>query len=337
MFYLIYDSQSPDAIVYELKQGLNTIGRQIDNHIVIPRDSISRYHAEIEIYDEFNIVIRDRKSLNHTQVNKVKIQESRLQIGDEVTLGVVDLLFTNSRQQSKIVIKQLQAGPSALLLEKPENDSIQRLKILLEISKQLCSLQKLEQLLNKILELLFKVMDIDRAVILLVNEQTRQLELKAIKLREGVEDEGVFYSTKITNLVKDTGNAILTSDARTDQRFNDSHSILVDSIQASMCVPLKTSQEVKGVLYVDNLSLLGVYCDEDLEFLYGLANQAVAALVLVEQLDRRDQKVKEQLVELQIEIDQHKKDEDVSNVVSSDFFRNLENRATKLRQLLENN
>uniref|UniRef100_UPI0022AC115C GAF domain-containing protein n=1 Tax=Escherichia coli TaxID=562 RepID=UPI0022AC115C len=94
----------------------------------------------------------------------------------------------------------------------------------------------------------------------------------------GIPNDEQFYSRKITNFVRVHGEAILTADARNDQRFSDSDSILVQAIHASMCVPLKPREEVIGVLYVDNLSLANLYSDEDMEFLTALANQAAIAI-----------------------------------------------------------
>ncbi|MBW4563503.1 MAG: FHA domain-containing protein [Mojavia pulchra JT2-VF2] len=156
--------------------------------------------------------------------------------------------------------------------------TVDKLKILLEVSKQLASPEEPDRLLEKILDLLFEIMNIDRAVILMVNERTRQLEHKAVKLRPGISSSSQFYSKNITNYVYKNGNAILTTDACLDQRFNDSDSIFVQAIRASMCIPLKPREEVIGVLYVDNLSISDIYSDEDVEFLTALANQAAIAI-----------------------------------------------------------
>jgi adenylate cyclase len=45
-----------------------------------------------------------------------------------------------------------------------------------------------------------------------------------------------------------------------------------------MCAPLKTKDEVLGVLYVDNLTRPGTFSADDLEFLSAFANQAAAAI-----------------------------------------------------------
>jgi len=168
------------------------------------------------------------------------------------------------------------------LLKLREQDRNQRvvdkLQILLLVSKQLSSPEKPDKLLKKILNLLLEIMNVDRAAILLVNAATGKLECKAVNSRSGVPTDHKFYSRKITNTVRELGDAIITSDACEDDRFQGSQSILFQNIHASICVPLKPREEVIGVLYVDNLSMSNIYVDEDAEFLTALANQAAIAI-----------------------------------------------------------
>ena len=174
----------------------------------------------------------------------------------------------------------LKQSRSAINLRHQDNHSeaVDKLKILLEVSKELSVPQELDQLLEKILTLLFEIMNVDRGGILLVDSQTNQLQQKAVKFRQGILETSNFYSATITDFVYQKGEAVLAADAANDMRFNESQSILQQSIHASMCVPLKPKDEVLGVLYVDNLSLSHAYNLEDLEFLTGLANQAAIAI-----------------------------------------------------------
>ncbi|WP_199322383.1 MULTISPECIES: adenylate/guanylate cyclase domain-containing protein [Calothrix] len=320
MFYLIYAPNTTQEKTYQLMFGVNTIGRSTENTIALADESLSRSHAEITVTNE-RLVIKDLQSLNHTFVNKVKIDQCELKNGDLINCGNVEFKFVQKvnttpnptddphppqppvedvKEEAPIaetIIKQFSTGPSSIkiqdLLDNPgRSDSLLRisqrasnqrtvdkLKILLEVSKQLSSPEEPDRLLEKILDLLFEIMNVDRAVILMVNETSKQLEHKAIKLRPGIpQDSQFFYSKNITNYVYINGTAILTTDACLDNRFNESESIFVQTIRASICIPLKPREEVIGVLYVDNLSMCDVYSDEDVEFVTALANQAAIAI-----------------------------------------------------------
>lgn len=306
MPYLIQNPEAPNSEIHELRFGSNTIGRELDNTIVVIHKSLSRYHVQI-INNDHGVVITDLGSLNHTFVNEVQIEKNQLNDGDLVRCGSVVFKFLQTikttLQESLIesnqasIIKRFSAKPTqvnlqdllhqqssehqgtALKIRQQESNqrTLDKLNILLEVSKQLSSPQEPDKLPEKVLDLLFKIMSVDRGVILLVDQTTGQLISKAAKFQDGISTNLQFYSKTIADLVHKNGNALLISDAQVDQRFTNSQSVIKQTIHASMCVPLKVSKAL-GVLYVDNLSLTNIYSDEDLDFLIALANQAAIAI-----------------------------------------------------------
>ncbi len=302
MAYLIYAPDTTNEKVYELPTGEISIGRERDNIIAITNEtSVSRHHAQIVI-SQYRVSIVDQNSSNGTFVNGIKIDSCLLHEGDLIHCGNAIFKFvTNPNKEQDIgptnIIKEyLQESTKTelnQLLDQQQDDSVSvlklrqkdinlqavdKLKILLEVSKQLSSPTKLEILLEKILDLLFQIIKVDRAVILLVNEKTGELEQKAVKGKEGITTEGRFYSKNITNFAIEKGKTFLTTDASLDRRFDNPESIVSQSIHGAVCIPLKPRDKVIGVLYADNLSLSNVYSDEDVEFLTGLANQAAIAI-----------------------------------------------------------
>ncbi|MDJ1185791.1 adenylate/guanylate cyclase domain-containing protein [Roseofilum casamattae] len=306
MPYLIYFPNSQDEKVYELRWGVNTLGRSLGNIIVLDHASISRYHAEVE-WNARGVTICDLNSSNHTYINEIQIEAQVLQDGDTIRLGKVIFKYQDYIEQDNratelepdevpTIIKEFAVdsetfGIPELLSEKEKTRSIlklreqdrqkrreNKLQLLLEVSKELSEPGKLENLLQKILEILLKIMQIDRAAILLVNPKDDRLQIKAVEARPGIPTDYQFYSNKIMSFVREKQQTIVTADARLDRRFNDSDSVISQSIHASICAPLKPGDEVIGVLYTDNLSLVNVYSDEDVQFLTALANQAAIAI-----------------------------------------------------------
>lgn len=306
MTYLICTCDILNEQIYPLSLGANTIGREEDNTIVVDHTYLSRYHAQI-LFSHDTVILRDLNSLNGTFVNEFKVEQCQLKDGDFIRLGDVSFKFVQQIPQVKktvlsdadtelSIVKQVSPEKTRIAItdllqaDKSENSiiklkqqdahqrTVDKLQILLEVSKQLSSPEDPDQLLQKIVDLLFEIMHIDRATILMVNETTDRLEQKSVNWRSGIPTDEHFYSSKITNFVRDQGDAILTGDARKDGLFNDSISIVEQGIHAAMCVPLKPADEVIGVLYVDNLSMTDIYSDEDLEFLTCLANQAAIAI-----------------------------------------------------------
>ncbi len=308
MSYLIYDPDTPNQKVYTLESGINTIGREDDNTIVVLHGYLSRHHAQIVISSNSDCAtLTDLQSLNGTFVNECKIEECQIKHGDLIRFGSVFFKFVKTfptpqqkpinedtsnlsilrqvaPEKTRITMQELlqpeKADHSVLKLRNQDahQRSVNKLQILLEVSKQLSSPEESDRLLQKILDLLFEIMQVDRAAILMVDEQTGELEQKAVKLQFDSQENALFYSKRIANFVRKQGNGILTDDARIDTLFNDSVSILKQGIHAAMCVPLKPRDTVIGVLYVDNLSMTDIYSEEDLEFLTCLANQAAIAI-----------------------------------------------------------
>ncbi|NJK39230.1 MAG: FHA domain-containing protein [Oscillatoriales cyanobacterium RM1_1_9] len=309
MPYLIHNPYTSHAVTYELQFGLNTIGRSKNNTICLTDVSLSRQHARIEVTEQ-GTLITDLNSSNHTFVNETQITQCQLKAGDLIRCGAVVFRFTDtiksSRRQPKpkaasstSIVKQFSPAGSLtslsmkeLLYSDSRSDSviklkqqqhegqraIDKLKILLEVCQELASPYETQQLIEKVLTLLFKIVSVDRVAILLLNSKTKTLEQKAVKFRHEIFAEDQFYSTRIINLAREQGNTILTADALVDERFQDSESVLAQAIHASVCIPLKPRDEVIGVLYMDNLSLSDVYSDEDVEFLTALAGQAAIAI-----------------------------------------------------------
>jgi hypothetical protein len=77
-----------------LRRGLNRIGQTPDNDVVLPFDTISRRHAEIEVTAGGQVVIRDLDSTNGTWVNDKPLEEqSPLRAGDRIRFADVELVY----------------------------------------------------------------------------------------------------------------------------------------------------------------------------------------------------------------------------------------------------
>jgi ABC transport system ATP-binding/permease protein len=81
-----------------------TIGRALDNDIVIPDVLASRYHAYLTP-TPIGTEIRDKQSINGTFVNGTRVGSALLKDGDVVTIGNVDLVFTGG-----ILVRQTEAA-----------------------------------------------------------------------------------------------------------------------------------------------------------------------------------------------------------------------------------
>jgi hypothetical protein len=89
---LVINSGTAAAVEYELKPGLNSLGRGFNNDFRLDDPSVSAAHAEI-IVEAGSVTVKDLRSTNGTFVNRSQIREAFLQPGQVLSLGGVEMLF----------------------------------------------------------------------------------------------------------------------------------------------------------------------------------------------------------------------------------------------------
>lgn len=73
-----------------LRQAVTTVGRALDNEVVLGDGDVSRHHARFELTDG-EVRVIDLDSTNGTRVNGRPIRGQRLHPGDEIAFGTVRL------------------------------------------------------------------------------------------------------------------------------------------------------------------------------------------------------------------------------------------------------
>lgn len=286
---LILHPGRPDQREIRLASGATTLGRAEDNDVFLLDRSLSRHHARFELADG-RVTLVDLGSTNGTFVEEERIERRDLVGGETLRCGSVKLRYVPDRASTETETRPTSARDIDVdltrlsmreLLETPWKGNRlaeERLRILLKVSQLLASPTSLDRLLETVLDLALEILDIDRAAILMTDAETGDLAPRVVKTRSGVSAQGAVFSRHIVEYVRDQSVAALFGDARADPRLAPAESVLHQSICASMCAPLKLRDEVRGVLYVDNLTTPDRFDQDDLEFLSAFANQAAVAL-----------------------------------------------------------
>jgi adenylate cyclase len=297
---LIMNPGALEEQTFVLPEGPVTIGRTPECTVCVVHKSLSRRHARLE-REGGRIVLEDLGSKNGTFVGAVQVQRHELREGEIFRCGQVSFLLARSspslsEEPMPTQVRSLQTrfsptmgdllrphaepGANTALKMKPvsgEGRANNKLQILLKVSQLLSSPGSIDEVLDRVLQLVFQILEVDRAVILLVEPASGQLRPRVARA-SGELPAGPFYSQHIVDYVRKHSVAALFSDARRDPRLGSADSVLRQSICASMCVPLKPRDTVMGVLYLDNLTRANGFTQEDLEFLTAFANQAAIAL-----------------------------------------------------------
>jgi adenylate cyclase len=161
--------------------------------------------------------------------------------------------------------------------------------VLYEISRQLHSIHDFNELLKKIMDLIFVVIDADYGFVILTGDRRKDdLAPVVIKYKDDkVKAKGELRASRtiINKVVKDKV-AILTSNAMTDSRFDQAQSLLMQKIRSAMCVPLWKKDKVIGVIQLDSVGVDDQFTEDDLELLKAIGCQMA---MVIEQASLNEQ------------------------------------------------
>jgi len=276
---------------FELSGPTLGIGRDSGNAIRLHDTEVSRRHAELRLsLDGVNYRLFDRNSANGIYVNGRPVHDAILQAGDQVQIGQTVLVFSTGRKEgvspevaresdgsladrirmiarqdvelTSAIVKTIGETEGSRILARPEDarspwlrTRLANLAVLYEASQAVSHILDIDELLGRILELIFRSVEADRGCVMLLNADTGALEPKVVRWRNASdEDDEIAISRTITDHVLRERQGILVSDAAHDSRFDKGQSIVRFGIREAICVPMKGRHETLGVLYLDTHS-----------------------------------------------------------------------------------
>jgi len=272
-----------------VRNGL-TIGRSSDNDVVLRDFSVSRHHAKIVEEDgKFRIV--DLESTNGVRVNESFVESAGLGGGDRLGIGSFELSVESTDTEASGLSSAtylrplsefnqdygLEGRPQEISKEIGARERV--FEILAQVAKVLIQVEELDPVLEKVMDLVFDQLLVDRGFIVLFdNEGNPQLELNRVRDAGTGDDTEVPISRTILDMVSRQQVAILTHDAQSDQRFESGRSVRIHQIRSAMCAPLWHRERVIGVIYVDSPLHVGSFSAADLDLLTALSNYAAVAI-----------------------------------------------------------
>jgi HD-GYP domain-containing protein (c-di-GMP phosphodiesterase class II) len=284
-----------------------TFGRLKACDVQLDDESVSRRHCMMQARDTV-CVVTDLQSANGTFVNDERVATADLKPGDVLRVGatVAELVSPEAAEQTVVesptapltllgdtrghtllrkavdpnkleFLTQLSARDDRALLE-----SAQRyLSTLHHVSDVLSRESGLDGVFDSILSELLEVTQGDRAAILMREPNApadADVNVVAVRTRMGVAPTGaMLLSRTVVREVLEQGISSFTHDALSDERYGSGESIVRQRIRSVMCVPMRTTHEILGVLYVDSHSTYE-FSEAALELLAAIGNQAGIAV-----------------------------------------------------------
>jgi sigma-B regulation protein RsbU (phosphoserine phosphatase) len=272
---LMLHGETPGRL-FEIKRDIVTIGRDTGCDIILTRRFVSRRHARIVRTTE-GYFIEDLESNCGTQVDGRAVDRpTPLYDGLHIKIGNYTLVFNtpsfvikdDSDSGSTIlgVIDLSSASDERSLTVRPE----EKLRNVLEISRSLGETLHLDVVLEKTLEVLFRIFpQADRGFVLLKSNGALEPSPRAIRFRSAQPEE-LSISIPILDQVLNEEKAILCSEEKENEPAS----------RMTMCVPLlNPRQQPGGVLQLDTGPGRGKFTEDDLNLLGAVASQVGIAVV----------------------------------------------------------
>lgn len=264
---------------FELSGPTLGIGRDVGNAIRLHDTEVSRRHAELRLTpDGYQLV--DLRSSNGTYVNAEGVQQVLLHSGDHVQVGQSVMVFSTGTAETTAagdladrinmiskgelevpseIVKAIREEEGSRLLAQPDSaggpwlkNALANLSVIYQTTQATSHILDTDQLLERIMDLIFQTIQADRGCIMLRNRDTGQFEPKAIRFRSGVDSQAkIAISRTIMDYVLKDQKGVLVSDASRDERFAPAQSIVRFGISEALCVPMKGRHETVGVIYLD--------------------------------------------------------------------------------------
>lgn len=254
------------------------VGREPGCDVLEDHPSLSRRHARV-LLDGDDAYVEDLKSKNGTWVNGVRIAgRVRVKDGDAIAFGEVFATLAERVASQLIATRIVQRDPhvhsTVDRVPIPKvRDPAGRLATMLEVARVLARPAPTEVLLGLVVDLACRVLEVDRAVLLLDGPDG----LRPAVVRPAGHTPS--WSRTIAEWTRTNGVAALFGDAATDPRVAEAASVHALTITSSMAAPLHAGGRLAGVLYVDARRRMGAWFGEpDLELLAAFADQASMAL-----------------------------------------------------------
>lgn len=290
-----------------------TIGRSARNDVCIPDPFASRVHAEVRREGD-QYLLQDLGSANGTYYNGARVEGAvSLAHGGRVQIGETEIVFKEhaASELAPPTIEEEEEGESAPepeatiafdsathttsgLLEAIEGARTQTsgrfpaetvfpqraleqgdlLALISKVGVTLLASATLDETLRQVARLVFEAVPAERCLIMLRDDASRDLKMRAAEMRDRRPDVGeVRVSRAIIEEVVGQGRSVLTSDAQHDPRFRSS-TVTFQGIRSVLAVPLGVGERIFGLIYADSPLATSRFTEDHLKVLTTLGSVA---------------------------------------------------------------
>ncbi len=183
------------------------------------------------------------------------------------------------RGKSDFALKKERFNSQEYLAELARNNKV--LFVLYEISRHLNQIHDFNELLSKIMDLIFMVIDADYGFLVLAGGPNGDNLIPVVvkhKTEHGKSKREIKASRTLIDKVINGKVALLTSNAMTDSRLDGAKSVMIQQIRSAICVPLWREDKIIGVIQLDSVRIDNQFNQDDLELLKAIGSQAAMVI-----------------------------------------------------------
>jgi signal transduction histidine kinase len=274
--------------------------------IPLTDQTISRQHAQLQMI-EGGWVLTDLHSANGTYVNGVRIQRpTRLKHGDQIRVGSTLMVYTGDESVQKFagagiptdlvtldagsltadsaVVASVPSSEDSLVLAAPETAyAVKAWNVMRELSAVIGSLLPTDQLLGRVMDIIFGEAEIDRGVIFVRDEATGELLPDVVRFRNPAQPpdsngKSIIASRTIIKHVVDSRTGVLCSNVVADKRFQSGKSVQNLGMRSVICAPIVAREQVLGVIHLDCPVTRHTYNEQELRLVTAIGYQTGLAI-----------------------------------------------------------
>jgi signal transduction histidine kinase/pSer/pThr/pTyr-binding forkhead associated (FHA) protein len=274
--------------------------------IPLTDQTVSRRHAELKKADE-GWVLTDLKSANGTYLNGARITKpTRLKHGDQVRVGSTLLVYTGEETAQQFagtslprdlvtldagspgtdasVVASAPAGEDSLVLAAPDTAyAVKAWNVMRELASVIGSLIPTDQLLARVLDLIFQEVDVEQGVILVSDPQTGDFLPEVVRLRSPLpvrpsNGQQIVASRTIINHVVKSREGVLCSNVVADKRFESGKSVQNLGMRSVICAPIVAREQILGIIHLDCPLTRHTYNEHELRLVTAIGYQAGLAI-----------------------------------------------------------
>jgi len=288
-----------------------SVGRKVDNDLVIADPRVSRDHALI-VSENGQFCVIDQSSKHGTFVNGERIQRKTLERNDRLEFGVRDVAYVifHPHHASSNMARDFLSQISGIHIS-TETTDLEKLTLFLEAARKLNTIGVLDEILVTLLDATLKLTRAERGYVFLKAEDGK-LRLAAGRNSKGeplLDDKTISHS--IVEDARKSNSEFVITDTSQSLDLAGRHSIVAYDLRTVICIPLRKPQvqttrdaqvpspseasaEVMGALYVDSRFASRDISSVSNDILRAIAHEAAslvenARLVQAEEAARRYQ------------------------------------------------